>query len=113
MSAFADPDAEPGRPRPDRPRAERALRAARVQPHQGRHPHRVPAHPHRYVFTITIRAVSPNLIIYYVPKGDQGTVFWPGEAHGLPLRFRLLPEYLRDLGYATHMVGKWHLVLLW
>ncbi|XP_064462577.1 arylsulfatase B-like isoform X2 [Ornithodoros turicata] len=31
------------------------------------------------------------------------------EPRGLGMEFKLLPQFLKDLGYSTHMIGKWHL----
>ncbi|KAL6419849.1 hypothetical protein ACFW04_011150 [Cataglyphis niger] len=31
-----------------------------------------------------------------------------GEPRGIPLKVKILPEYLRDLGYITKLIGKWH-----
>lgn len=39
----------------------------------------------------------------------QHTVLFGAEPRGLPLTERLLPQYLKDLGYTTRLVGKWHL----
>ncbi|XP_015593015.1 arylsulfatase B [Cephus cinctus] len=44
-----------------------------------------------------------------IHTGMQHGVLKGAEARGLPLQEKLLPEYLRDLGYRTHIVGKWHL----
>ena len=40
----------------------------------------------------------------------QRYVIIAGEPHGVPLKFKLMPQMFADnLGYKTHAVGKWHL----
>ncbi|XP_046395209.1 arylsulfatase J-like [Ischnura elegans] len=46
---------------------------------------------------------------YPIHSGMQHFVLLNTEPRGLPLSERLLPEYLKDVGYATHAIGKWHL----
>lgn len=41
--------------------------------------------------------------------GMQSGVLVGAVAAALPLSFKLMPEYLNDLGYRSVMVGKWHL----
>ncbi|XP_060603789.1 arylsulfatase J-like [Ruditapes philippinarum] len=36
-------------------------------------------------------------------------VLWPATPAGLPLDYPTIADKLQDSGYATHMVGKWHL----
>ncbi|XP_045468518.1 arylsulfatase B-like [Harmonia axyridis] len=41
--------------------------------------------------------------------GLQGTPIAPGEDRHLPVEVETLPSLLKNLGYDTHLVGKWHL----
>ncbi|CAF4812262.1 unnamed protein product [Pieris macdunnoughi] len=41
--------------------------------------------------------------------GMQGYPLTNGEDRGLPLTHKILPQYFKDLGYVTRLVGKWHL----
>ncbi|CAN7937132.1 unnamed protein product [Ixodes hexagonus] len=46
---------------------------------------------------------------YPIHTGMQHFVILPSEPRGLPLHFKLLPQWLDDLGYVRQMLGKWHL----
>ena len=43
---------------------------------------------------------------YPIHTGRQHGVLWPQEPRGLFTNLTLMPEYLKRLGYQTHMVGK-------
>jgi arylsulfatase A-like enzyme len=46
---------------------------------------------------------------YPIRYGLQTLVIFPSHTYGLPTDERTLPEALRQVGYRTTMVGKWHL----
>lgn len=42
-------------------------------------------------------------------SGMHGYPLTNAEDRGLPINEKILPQYLKTLGYATHLIGKWHL----
>ncbi|XP_011291436.1 arylsulfatase B [Musca domestica] len=46
---------------------------------------------------------------YPIHTGMQHTVLYGAEPRGLPLTEKLMPQYFNELGYSSHIAGKWHL----
>ena len=46
---------------------------------------------------------------YPMRHGLQTLVIFPSHKYGLPTDERTLPQALKEVGYSTNMVGKWHL----
>ena len=47
--------------------------------------------------------------MYPYHLGRQHRALKPLRAGGIPTSFTLLPQLLKEKGYSTHMIGKWHL----
>ena len=52
-------------------------------------------------------ALMTGMYPYHI--GRQVGVLEPNAPTGLTLEKKLLPEALKEVGYDTHLVGKWHL----
>lgn len=44
---------------------------------------------------------------YPMRMGLQGASILPGEDRALPPKLRILPQWLKQLGYKTSLVGRW------
>ncbi|KAG0422203.1 hypothetical protein HPB47_001945, partial [Ixodes persulcatus] len=47
--------------------------------------------------------------LYPIHTGMQEGPIRNAEPWGLPLKFKIMPQHFKELGYAVHMIGKWHL----
>lgn len=47
-----------------------------------------------------------NLKIPFLGAGLQHNVLFNAEPRGLNLSEKILPQYLKELGYSTHLIGK-------
>ncbi|KAI8798545.1 arylsulfatase B [Biomphalaria glabrata] len=48
---------------------------------------------------------------YQIHTGLQHNIIWPSQPYGMPLEFPTIANFLKENGYTTHAVGKWHLGL--
>ncbi|XP_052277108.1 arylsulfatase J-like isoform X3 [Dreissena polymorpha] len=44
-----------------------------------------------------------------IHTGLQHSVIYSSEKYGLPLEEKIMPQWFNELGYRSHIVGKWHL----
>ena len=48
------------------------------------------------------------MTIFLLFAGIQGRALYGAENRGIPFGIKLMPQYLKELGYSTQLIGKWH-----
>ena len=49
------------------------------------------------------------IISFQIHTGLQHSIIWAAQANALPKELPTIADKLKEQGYATHIVGKWHL----
>merc|ERR1711944_358492 len=63
-----------------------------------------------YVLPVCTPTRASLMTGYYpIHTGMQHHVLLPETPKGLFTNFTLMPDFFREIGYRTHMIGKWHL----
>jgi|GEM_PF-256937 len=113
VGAFTDAAEPPAAPFPETDTTNADLPAPNLARHLTPHIDALAATGMRMTAFHSSPKCSPSRASLLTGRYDRrlgiNTVFFPNDPHGLTTREVTLAEQLRECGYATAMIGKWHL----